>query len=70
MAAAAIRPAGTTNAASERRKPSRRTGPELLLSARKNAGIPMVSDEVTLRWRGRKGKAIGARPKVASSAAE
>ena len=60
IVSAATIPAGMQNAsrpAQEALRAARR--PELLASARKKAGMPIVSVEVTVRWRGRKGKAIG-----------
>ena len=59
MAMEMTTPAGTANAHRLRMNPSRRTGPSLRDRAMKNAGMPMVSDEVMDNCRGRKGKATG-----------
>ena len=48
-------PAGIAKLARSRRKRSGRHGPVLGASARKNAGMPIVMADASVRWRGRNG---------------
>ena len=53
-------PAGSANRATERRNPSTLQGPALGASASTKAGMPIVTVDAIVNWRGRSGKvAVG-----------
>ena len=53
-------PAGSAKRATERRNPSGRHGPALGASASTNAGMPIVTVDAIVNWRGSSGKiAVG-----------
>ncbi len=52
-------PAGIAKRATDCRKRSGRHGPELGASASRNAGMPIVTVEAIVNWRGRSGKVTG-----------
>ncbi len=56
MPAPLAMPAGSEKRAIAFRKPSGRHGPVDGASARKKAGMPIVSDETSVNWRGSSGK--------------
>ena len=52
-------PAGIAKRATDRRKRSGRHGPELGASASTKAGMPIVTVEAIVNWRGSSGKVAG-----------